>query len=1103
MTSVTIWASSLAIAVCTFSVSGAEPLRGIELHPDAPDAVVEAFAKSGVNTIVVPFRTQGDLDDPAFVASIARWGKLAKRHRLRCLVAIRLFGPPDYTGAKGGFVRAVEAVAASPCVSPGDTDYWDKIVTPRVARIAQLAKDHALAGGLFDYQATLAGNEYGPMFCFSDVCWNAFLTAKHPGDAKLAKLKGRHDRVNWVRNSTTGGEYYEFLSQLVQGEMAKAVQKARAIQPDVALGVYGYWDYWLYRGVVRALSQAGARPPAVMAEYERISFGRAYPLLKQAWAKASLDLEPVARLPLDYYMPADVQNQIAELDKDKVGFLLTATDSLWRRVADFYHVYAPHGTPEEFASSVAAGLASKQPDRKILFNKSHYVQYMPRLGIVHGGGLSGLFSGLLKRLAESFQLPCLQLTAPDVEKWTPLLSLCNVMIVMPGATGANPNGMAALAPAVQRFMTDGGIVIVLNAADATCMNWLASHNPRFACQGERKMLLKQAWLDNEGRGLLAAPAYIEKLPPMGMHFTSYDKRYAPVAKDDQGGAYLLMQQVGRGTLLLSAAPVVPPELLANIYFTAQRRGDVFNVQLLAGADTVRFGPNRLALAVAELPDTAADVNVFVDVVDNKGRVSTQAFSGVRVGGDGIEIPFDYLADQEGAGRAVVSITDPVDGSLLRREFFTLMHDRRVIVLPDKSYYTKEAEALLRVSYMDTSLVKAHVRVGDKDLQLEGTGDVRFAKLTLADLALGENPIDVTFVDQGKIAYKRTVPITKHPPFPTAVKTLYHRSCTVEVDGKPFFPFGCYGGEETVLADLGANSTVSGRSDKDGRLRFCPHKLTAWTLDDQWTPEKVRQEIRGDEYKMLLAWYNFDEPALNSQSSDYVRKHYDAGRRKDPYHPQMIVYVGSQTYPLYPDYMTAADWQGMDHYPLPYFAPKTFASCLAKVAEAARGTKTVWGVAQCFDWRESGAGIGPYRKEDLHPRGPEALSYVYQAVIEGAGAFHFWTYRYVASDPARLGDFHKAIAEGAKVTQLVARGAVVTPPRVNPLSAQVKCRAFRIGDEIYIVAANYLEQPADVTFQAPYLQGKTLRQHLPEARQLTGLSDHFEPLQGKVYIVASR
>ena len=112
---------------------------------------------------------------------------------------------------------------------------------------------------------------------------------------------------------------------------------------------------------------------------------------------------------------------------------------------------------------------------------------------------------------------------------------------------------------------------------------------------------------------------------------------------------------------------------------------------------------------------------------------------------------------------------------------------------------------------------------------------------------------------------------------------------------------------------------------------------------------------------------------------------------------------------------------MDHYPRPFFATGEYGYYLAKVTQAARGRRTVWGVPQCFDWREIGAGFGPYKKESLHPMGPEALNYIYQSVVEGAGAITFWTFRYVAADPRRYEPFTRALAEGARVTRLVARG----------------------------------------------------------------------------------
>ena len=94
--------SSLTVVALFGSTPGAaEPLRGLELHPDAPESVIQAFAKHGINSLVIDFRRQADLDERSFVESVALWGKRAKQHGLRCYLAVRLFGPRDYTGAKG------------------------------------------------------------------------------------------------------------------------------------------------------------------------------------------------------------------------------------------------------------------------------------------------------------------------------------------------------------------------------------------------------------------------------------------------------------------------------------------------------------------------------------------------------------------------------------------------------------------------------------------------------------------------------------------------------------------------------------------------------------------------------------------------------------------------------------------------------------------------------------------------------------------------------------------------------------------------------------------------------------------------------------------
>lgn len=370
----------VAMAIVPASLAAAfasEPLRGVELAPGAPDSLVTAFAEAGINTVVVPFRRQGDLEAAAFQAALARWGRLAARHKVRCLPVIRLFGPPDYTGCRRGYRRALDAIAgARPCVCPTDAAYWAEVVVPRVRRMAELARDHGLAGALFELQATLAGHEYNAVFCYCTHCWQQFVKARCEGDPALLKLS-RTARIAAVPTAG-GGTYFVFLASVVEGEMRRAVRAARKAFPGVELGVYNYWHAWLHHGVVRAMAEGG-RPPAVLGEIERTSFGGLGGLARRQWTSAGLALQPVACLPLDYYLPRDVQNQVAALERDQEGFLLTATDSLWRQAPDRFRIHPSHGSAGAFAHAIRSGLAGRDAGGAVLFNAHHPLQFVPRI----------------------------------------------------------------------------------------------------------------------------------------------------------------------------------------------------------------------------------------------------------------------------------------------------------------------------------------------------------------------------------------------------------------------------------------------------------------------------------------------------------------------------------------------------------------------------------------------------------------------------------------------------------------------------------------------------------------------------------------------------
>ncbi len=1083
---------------------GGQPLRGIELDPRAPERVVACFGDSGLNTVVVPFRRQGDLEDKAFQESLARWGALAKKRGMRCLIAVRLFGPSEYTGCTGSFRRGKEAIAGgSPCVCPAEVAYWAEFAAPRAQRVSELAAANGLSGVLFEFSPTLSGHEYNANFCFCGACWKRFVQEECNGDEDLLALDFRKC-VEWIRTSGRGSAYYACLARVPQEQMRKAAQAALEAFPEMEMGIYNYWDAWFHHAISRGMSEAGLRPHLALAEYEKQSVGAFRHLLERRWEEAGLDANPTSVLPADYYLPRDVQNQIAALGSSGHGFLLTATNSLWNQVEDYFHIYPAHGASESFAQAIKRGLSGDCEGKPVLFNEAQERQPLPHLALIHGGGATGTLSKLVVRMAEAYQLPCSRLNAKQLGEWVHTLSAFQVAVLLPGVGAASPEAFAEAAPHFKRYLDNGGILLALSAADEKQLGWLAACDDRFALEGDHQFGLKQAWLDTE-TGIMTDPITVGALNPMMMHFKRHADAYVPLAKDGQDCAYVVMQHVGRGMLLATAGPTVSTELIANAWFHFRRRGESVNIGLIPGAARIHFGKNALVLGAAEFAERANNVDVAVDVVDASGKTETHVLEDVSVAGDGIRVPLDYVAGAEGAGRVVVTLSDPADGALIRRAFIDIIHDQRVEALPDKNYYTDESEAQLRVTYFDTALMNASAQmaVDGSTLEFASSGtNPQFVSVPLAGLSPGEHELSLSFEQEGAAPYVTTALLRVEKPYPNPVKVLFHRSCVLEVAGKPFFPLGCYGIEADQaeeLVALGVNTVVGGDPGGDGKLKVLTHDLRKWAFDESLTADKLRERLRGPDFANLLAYYMYDEPALWNQTPELLMRGYIAGRAKDPYHPQMSVYIGSLTYPLYPDYVPSGDCQMMDHYPLPYYEVEQLGAFLSKLADVCRDRVTVWSVPQCFDWREIGTAFGPYDTATLHPRGEEARNYVYQSIVAGAGAITFWTYRFAAEDPPRGEKLKAALAEGSKIAHIVANGTVVPSPETKPFGARIRCRSFQVDNKTYVVAVNPTRREVAVEFRAPYLDGKKLKRWLPEPADLAGCSDTFGPLESKVYL----
>ena len=299
---------------------------------------------------------------------------------------------------------------------------------------------------------------------------------------------------------------------------------------------------------------------------------------------------------------------------------------------------------------------------------------------------------------------------------------------------------------------------------------------------------------------------------------------------------------------------------------------------------------------------------------------------------------------------------------------------------------------------------------------------------------------------------------------------------MQIDGKPFFPFGFYGVQDrslTVLAEKGFNFTWSGnRSAWSHGLRST--QQATWDNGElaSWIGERIADPAR-------VCWELFEEPNHGVwDNTNYMRYRNALVGKLDPCRPTMLM---CNTAAQFESHYQMCDIAALDYYPITgSTSPLTgLASTLGAINEVTRG-KPVWLVAQAFGQGNTWALPNP---EQLRAQMYVGLA----AGVKGIAWFVLYDPESMAPPSPvkglRLKDgaFREpqwsalcALADefGAMRPYLVGRDDGVAVSVVTPVSGVCsRCFTRNAGPQHMLVIANALADPQQATVALPFTPAK--------------------------------
>lgn len=314
-----------------------------------------------------------------------------------------------------------------------------------------------------------------------------------------------------------------------------------------------------------------------------------------------------------------------------------------------------------------------------------------------------------------------------------------------------------------------------------------------------------------------------------------------------------------------------------------------------------------------------------------------------------------------------------------------------------------------------------------------------------------------------------------------------------VDGQPFFPLGVYDGRSSAddlqrlaaagftcvmpyginSADLAAPRELLDHAQAAGikviysikdfyeGLKYAPKKIGEWTEYEAMARGVVE---RFRDHPALLGWYLNDESPLTMH--DRLRARYELVRELDPHHPTWIVLYQVDELA---GYLDTTDVLGTDPYPLPKRPLAMAGQWAEKTLAAEGGAGSVWQVPQAFGWEE-GVKYQDHHDKWHRPTLAQLRNMTFQQLAAGAKGLVFYSYsdmkRYPETFASRFADLAVVAGEvKALAPFLLSTDPATEQPTVSD-PATVYAAAWRLGDQVLVMAANGGEQPAKVTWKLP-------------------------------------
>ena len=755
----------------------------------------------------------------------------------------------------------------------------------------------------------------------------------------------------------------------------------------------------------------------------------------------------------------------------------------------------------------------------------------PKVAVVYSSWGNYAFRDEFDGHLKSLGWPCETFENKDIAKWIGRLGEFDIVIAASVANYENPQDMAQYKDAWLGFLNRGGALLITDASYGTALDlwtnklWPDAPLTTAGCAPHTKLNGGSNEITCDAASPLLRvphelPGLLRDKDGIWAHIESWGAAWKSLVTCADGKSLYVYRDVGKGCVVVTSYfsfrgnGDAATGLLDNLWTHTQglRSGvaiTAFDVgEAMPGARTVRLGLHN-----ATGGEASYDITLKVSAEAQPTEIIAKPHVLVGASADA-EVTFECPIRQRGEVNVVAEVSE-AQRPVARIERRLSIPPMVALKIRNPHLYPVNRELPFSAAFAPDAGValsdcEAELLINEKPvLHIRPIKASGFYVADIASLQPGEYAARLE-LRKGDVA----LGAAKSGFFVHRQARVYSRpDGTTIVDGKPFFPFGWYhvswgftaeqrlaflrnvaaGGFNTVHASIKQADEWDAFLDEADKRGV--HVVTEFRVDPLLVIKRYRDK------PAVLAWNPGDEPDGGGVAPEEMFRRYDEFKKADPNHPTYMTLCVPQRYAKYAG---CAEIIAPDPYPINRTdpTPGTVYEMLSQArTEAAKYGRPVWGVLQCFGYKDGGWRV---------PTFAECRNMTYLALLAGVKGIIYYTYAdqgfRIPDNPDLWAQMKTLPAEMKTLEPALLDGHLV---KLETGLADVMAGAWTVDNRVIVCVVNASEKESrQVTVTLPLAakgEARALFAGRPAGMMAEGgkLAGTIEPLAVHVYEFTGR